>query len=349
MNPADLLGALKRTVEQLAAFNELAKALTSTLEVREVLQLVMAKTSEMLRPTNWSLLLLDEKTGQLYFEIVVGVGADRLKEMRISPGEGIAGRVFQTGQPVRVDDVAKDPTFAPRFDEATDFKTSSVIAVPLQSRGRVLGVMELVNGPGMPPFTTDDLQSVIAIADYAAIAIENARNFQRVQELTLIDEHTGLYNARHLRQLVPAEVERSRRFHHPISLVFLDLDRFKQVNDTYGHLVGSAVLAEVGELLTECIRGVDYAFRYGGDEFALVLIETGADGARGVAERVRDSFRDREFMKSRGLALKLTASIGVATFPDDGEDAESLIRAADEAMYRVKAAGRNGVQAGRNR
>ncbi|MFL5320909.1 MAG: diguanylate cyclase [Myxococcaceae bacterium] len=344
MNPSDLLGALKRTVEQLAAFNEIAKALTSTLEVREVLQLVMAKVSEMLRPTNWSLLLLDEKTGQLYFEIVVGVGADRLRQMKIAPGEGIAGRVFQSGQPVRVDDVSKDPSFSPRFDQATDFVTASVIAVPLQCRGRVLGVMELVNGPGLPQFTTEDLQAVIAIADYAAIAIENARNFSRVQELTITDEHTGLFNSRHLRALLPAEVERSKRFNHPVSLLFIDLDRFKQVNDTYGHLVGSALLAEVGELLRSCIRGVDYAFRYGGDEFAMLLIETDSGGAKAVGERVRDAFRGHSFLKPHGHELKLTASIGVATYPQDGEEAEDLIRAADQAMYRVKNAGRDGVQ-----
>lgn len=347
MNANDLLGALKRTVEQLAAFNELAKALTSTLEVREVLQLVMSKTSEMLRPTNWSLMLLDEQSGQLYFEIAVGVGSDALKGMRISPGEGIAGHVFKTGLPIRVDDVSRDPRFSRRFDEATDFTTSSVIAVPLQSRGRVLGVMELVNGPGMPQFTNDDLQAVVAIADYAAIAIENARNFQRVQELTITDEHTGLYNARHLRSLLPAEVERSKRFQHPLSLVFLDLDRFKQVNDTHGHLVGSALLMEVGEVLRTCIRGVDFAFRYGGDEFALLLIETDAVGAAAVGERVREAIRSHAFQQSRGLSLKLTASIGVATCPDVGDEVDALIRAADEAMYRVKAAGRDGVQSAR--
>lgn len=343
MNPADLLGALKRTVEQLAAFNEIAKALTSTLEVREVLYLVMQKVSEILRPTNWSLLLLDEKTDQLYFEIAVGPNAERLKNMRIGPHEGIAGRAFKSGQPVRVDDVTKDPGFTRRFDEATDFKTASLLAVPLQCRGRMLGVIELVNGEGMPPFTDEDVQAVVAIADYAAIAIENARNFSRVQELTITDEHTGLFNARHLRQLLPAEVERSRRFQHSLSLLFIDLDRFKQVNDTYGHLVGSALLSEVGELLRTQIRGVDFAFRYGGDEFAIMLIETDADGARLAAERVRDAFRSKVFLKNHGQSLKLTASIGIATFPVDADEADDLIAAADRAMYRVKEAGRDGV------
>ncbi|MHB8875234.1 MAG: GGDEF domain-containing protein [Myxococcaceae bacterium] len=342
MNAADLLAGMKRTVEQLAAFNEIAKALTSTLEVREVLGLVMQKVSELMRPNNWSLVLQDE-TGQLYFEICVGEGSEKLKDMRIRPGEGIVGTVFQTGTPRRVEDVEADPAFARRFDDASAFRTKSVLAVPLRSKGRTLGVIELVNGANARAFTEDDLSIVGGIADYAAIAIENARNFKRVQELTISDEHTGLFNARHLRSLLDMEVARASRFHHPLSLIFLDLDGFKQVNDTHGHLVGSALLREVGELLSAAIRGVDFAFRYGGDEFAVLLIETDAAAARVIGERVRDRFRERTFPGGAGLEIGLTASVGVATFPDDAGTAVELLGAADRAMYRVKAQGRNEV------
>src|SRR4051794_35020533 len=116
MNPADLLGAMKRTVEQLAAFNDIAKALTSTLEVREVLEVVMQKVTEQLRPSNWSLLLLDERTERLYFEITVGEGAEQLKALTLAPGEGVAGAVFESGEPQIVHDVREDPTFSARFD-----------------------------------------------------------------------------------------------------------------------------------------------------------------------------------------------------------------------------------------
>ncbi|MBX5481794.1 MAG: sensor domain-containing diguanylate cyclase [Myxococcaceae bacterium] len=343
MNPTDLLSAMKRTVEQVAAFNELAKALTSTLDVHQVLQLVMQKVSELLRPTNWSLLLFDEKTGELYFEIAVGARAERLKSARLLPGEGIAGAVFQSGEPRRVDDVRSDPAFAGRFDEVSAFETRSVMAVPLRVRGRSLGVIELVNGPEVPPFTDEDLQTLQGIAEFAAIAIDNARNFQAVQELTISDEHTGLFNARHLRALLEDEVERADRFGHPLSLIFLDLDHFKQVNDTWGHLVGSALLREVGELLSACIRGVDSAFRYGGDEFAVLLIETDAQSARAVAERIRDRFRATTFHGGRGLKIRVTASIGYASMPDHARSPTALLEAADRAMYQVKAHGRDGV------
>lgn len=344
MNPADLLSAMKRTVEQLAAFNEMAKALTSTLELREVLALVMQKVSSLLLPRNWSLILQDERTGKLYFEIAVGEGAGVLKGLQLNPGEGIAGAVFSSGVARLVHDVGGDPSFSPRFDEASAFHTRSILAVPLLSRGHVLGVIELVNGPTDPPFSNDDLTTLTAIADYAAIAIENARNFRRVQELTITDEHTGCYNARHLRALLDTEVKRSARFRHPLSLVFLDLDHFKSVNDRHGHLMGSATLKEVGDLLIGIGRnGLDAVFRYGGDEFAILLVETDQDGAALIAQRVCEAFRGRSFLQEHGLDVRVTASVGVATFPDHATSALDLIRSADFAMYGAKARGRDAI------
>ena len=347
MKANDLLSAMKRTVEQIAAFNEIAKALTSTLELRTVLELVMQKVSELLRPSNWSLLLVDEQSGDLYFEIAVGPGAQALKGLRIKPGEGIAGTVFLTGEPRRLTEARKDPRFSHRFDEASHFHTESLLAVPLRSRGKSLGVIELVNGPGSPSFSDDDLQAVQAVADFAAIAIDNARNFQRVQELTLIDEHTGLYNARHLRGLLEQEATRALRFGHPLSLLFLDLARFKEVNDTHGHMAGSALLQEVGGMLRECIRQVDSAFRFGGDEFAVLLLETDLQQARVVADRIRDRFRQRRFLGDRGLSIGLTASIGLACLPHHAGSGAALLEAADRAMYAAKAEGRNDVRVAR--
>jgi diguanylate cyclase (GGDEF)-like protein len=344
MKPADLLSAMKRTVEQLAAYNEMAKALTSTLELREVLALVMQKVSSLLQPRNWSLILQDERTGKLYFEIAVGDGAEVLKGLQLNPGEGIAGAVFSSGVARLVHDVGGDPSFAPRFDEASAFHTRSILAVPLLARGRVLGIIELVNGPTDPPFTNEDLTTLTAIADYAAIAIENARNFRRVQELTITDEHTGCYNARHLRALLDHEVKRAARFRHPLSLVFLDLDHFKSINDSHGHLMGSAALREVGDMLMSLGRqNLDAVFRYGGDEFAVLLVETDLDGAATIGQRICESFRGRSFLADQGLAVRLTASVGVATFPDHAMSALDLIRAADFAMYAAKARGRDGL------
>lgn len=343
MRATDLLAALRRTVEQLAAFNELAKALTSTLESREVLGLVMQKVSALLRPANWSLLLHDESSDTLYFEIAVGVGADRLHQQRIAVGEGIAGTAFRTAKPRLVDDVRSAPDFSPRFDALTEFRTGSVLAVPLVFRGRALGVIELVNGEGDPRFGEEDLAAVMAIADFAAIAIQNARDFQRVQELTLVDEHTGLGNVRSLRRQLDAEVTRARSLGHPLSLLFLDLDHFKLVNDSHGHLVGSALLREVGGLLSAELRPVDAAFRYGGDEFAVMLVEVDAREAVQTGERILEKFRAHRFGRAVALDLRVTASVGVAACPEHASHATELIEAADRAMYLVKARGRDGL------
>jgi diguanylate cyclase (GGDEF)-like protein len=338
----DVYENLRKTGKQLMLFNEIAKALTSTLEPNEVLRMIMQQVSSLIQPSSWSLLLEDSRTGNLYFEIAVGAGADRLKGLRLHPSEGIAGQAFTTGEVQVVHNVKSSPMHARRFDQISETETQNVVAIPLKVRGRVLGVLEMVNGL-TPQTKLEDLQALRAIADYAAIAMENARNFQRVQELIIKDEHTGLYNVRHLRALLEQEVARAARFDRPISLVFIDLDRFKAINDEHGHMYGSELLGEVGDVLLNSIRKIDAAFRYGGDEFALLLVETRVQGALTLARRIRDRFHEREFLKRHKLHVKLTASFGVATFPDHASSAADLLHAADQAMYRAKALGRDEV------
>ncbi len=344
MEAKDLLRELKRTVDELAAFNEIGKTLTSTLDIREVMRMIMQKVSELLKPQNWSLLLVDEKKKDLYFEIAVGEGAEKLRELRIQMGEGIAGWVAREGETLVVKDVHSDPRFADRFDAVAHFHTHAVLAVPLRSKGRTLGVIEVINGLSGQEFGEDDVRTLASIADYAAIALENARNFQRIEELTVLDDHTGLYNSRYLYRQLEVESVRARRFGHPLSIVFLDLDRFKHVNDTYGHQLGSLLLREVGKVLLSTLRTVDIATRYGGDEFVVLLPETDLKQSRLAAERLRQALVDRYFLKEEGLAVRLTASFGVATLPDDGSSADELMRKADMAMYQVKEGGRDGVR-----
>jgi len=343
MESRDLLPELERSVRELQAFNEIGRTLASTLELHEVLALIMEKVSIVLRPGHWSLLLLDEARAELVFEIVVGEGAERLKPMRLPLDEGIAGHVARSGEPLLLADARADSRFATRFDEASGLVTGSVLAAPLLARGRVLGVIELVNPRGAHPFDEDDLRTLRALSDYAAIAIDNARAYERIRELTLRDDHTGLFNARHLWQQLASEVERSKRTGRPFSLVFLDLDRFKAVNDRHGHQVGSAVLKEVGELVRQRVRPGDVPVRYGGDEFVVLLPETGPAEALGLAERLRQAVNAAVFLRERGLAVQVTASFGLASFPGDGGSAEELLQRADAAMYQVKETTRDGI------
>src|SRR5262249_28605217 len=153
------------------------------------------------------------------------------------------------------------------FDEKSSFHTRSILCVPLISKARVLGVIELVNGAKDGPFSEEDLRTLRTVAEFASIAVENAQNFAKVEELTIIDDHTGLFNSRHLKRMLDTEVVRATRFGHPVSVIFFDLDRFKQINDRRGHQSGSRALYEVGQLLLRTLRQTDVAVRYGGDEF----------------------------------------------------------------------------------
>ena len=341
----EIQGLLARRNEELETLVEIGKALTSCLDLREILGVIMEKVGQLLRPKTWSLLLVDERTGDLTFEIAVSPAAERLKDIRLRKGEGIAGWVALHGEPLLIPNVARDERFAPEVDTAVRFNTRSIVCVPLKSKNRILGVIELVNSLEESRFSEADLKILSTIADYAAIAIENARYVERVRELVVTDDLTGLYNSRYLLDLLDYEIERARRYGYPVSLVFLDLDFFKDVNDTYGHLVGSRLLGEVGRLIRGQIRKADVAIRYGGDEFVVVLPNTPKDGAVTMATHLRTRLKDHYFLEDEGYRIRLTASFGVATFPDDAETKLALIRMADRAMYRVKDSTRDGVQA----
>jgi diguanylate cyclase (GGDEF)-like protein len=272
----------------------------------------------------------------------VGEKSEALKDVRLKVGEGIAGWVAKHGEPVISDDVDHDPRFSRRADEATKMETRSLIAVPLRSRLRVLGVIQLVN-VDRAQFRDQEIFFLRALCDYAAIAIENARWVEKIQELTITDDCTGLFNARHLYKTLETEVYRSARFAYEFSVLFIDLDHFKQVNDTHGHLIGSKLLAEIGYLVKAQLRLIDFAFRYGGDEFVVLLPQTGKDQALVVAKRLQEAMRASTFCRDEGLNLNVRASIGLATYPHDARDAHDVIRQADEMMYLVKNTTRDNI------
>jgi len=334
--------ARNRQDQEVTIFHDVAKALTSSLDLDSILQTIMEKMAEYFRPDNWSLLMVDEQRNELYFAIAVGTAAEALKNVRLKVGEGIAGWVAKHGERLVVPDVYTDPRFAKRIDEMTRWETRSIICVPLRSKHSVLGVIQLVN-VDMKHFSDQEEFFLQSLCDYAAIAIENARSVEKIQELTITDDCTGLYNARHLYKTLEAEVYRSARFGHEFSVIFIDLDHFKSVNDTHGHLVGSKLLAEVGYLIKSHLRLIDYAFRYGGDEFVILLPQTSKEAALIVARRLLEVMRVSEFMATEGLKLNVRCSMGLATYPEDAKSAHEIIRQADEMMYSVKNTTRDNI------
>ena len=331
-----------RQTQELHIFHDVAKALTSSLDLDSILQTIMEKMAEYFQPDTWSLLMVDEQKNELYFAIAVGSAAEALKNVRLKVGEGIAGYVAKYGEKLVVPDVRADKRFAKRIDKVTQWETQSIICIPLRAKLRVLGVIQLVN-VDMAHFGHEEQFFLQALCDYAAIAIENARSVEKIQELTITDDCTGLYNARHLYKTLETEVYRSARFGYEFSVIFIDLDHFKQVNDTHGHLVGSKLLAEIGYLVKAQLRLIDFAFRYGGDEFVVLLPQTPKDAALVVARRLRDSLRSSIFCKEEGLNLNVRASIGLATYPHDAKTPHDIIRQADEMMYMVKNSTRDNI------
>lgn len=330
----------------LLACLEVGKLLTSTLDLREILQLIVDRVSDLIAAENWSILLRNETSGELTFEIVAGVEESLLKGISLARGEGIAGYVAETGNSILVPDVATDPRFSRRADEKTGFLTQSIACLPLQAHGEVVGVIEVVNVRDFEAFRERDLPVLKILADYAAIAIQNARLFSRIEELSITDEYTGLHNARYLYQVLDELLERAAAAGTRVGVVFVDMDNFKKIVDSYGHLLGTRALREVGETMLACLEPRDHLFKYGGDEFVLVLPGRGKDEARSFVEGLCQAVREAVFLKSEGEGVHISASFGVAVYPTDADSQRELLMAADRALYRVKRTTKNAVAVG---
>jgi diguanylate cyclase (GGDEF)-like protein len=335
---------LERRNEELASMVEIGKALTSSLEINDILETIMKQVERLIKPKAWSLLLVDKNSGDLTFEIAVSSVADQLKGLILKRGEGIAGWVALHGQPLLIPDVSKDERFAVHIDKKSSFTTRSIVCVPMKIKDQVLGVIELINSFEELDFDESDITLVSAIADFAAIALDNARNYERISELVITDDLTGLFNSRHFGQLIDSELNRSKRYAENIALVFLDLDHFKRINDEHGHLVGSRILGEFGKMIGKHIRSSDKGARYGGDEFAIILPHTGKEQAVKMAENLLDIMKKTIFKSDDNKLIPLTASFGVAAYPNDADSRADLIKTADIAMYAAKEAGRAGVR-----
>lgn len=322
---------------------EIARALASPNEIQEVLEQIMYQVSRLLNPKAWSLLLRDEISGELEFAVVISDVADSLKGTRLPRGHGVAGWVAEHGESLIIPDVHNDARFAAEFDRKLSFTTRSIACVPVKSHDTVYGVIELINSLDDGFFSDADEQILTTIADFAGIAISNARSVEKIKQLVITDDLTGLYNSRYFFEQIEYEVERSKRYHSPLSLVFFDLDHFKSVNDNHGHLTGSRLLSEVGAIVQRNIRKADKAARYGGDEFVIILPHTDKAGSKRFAEKLLKELRQTKFFSNSGVHLSVSGSFGVAAFPDDSSSATELISAADEAMYRAKESGRNAV------
>lgn len=317
----------------------MVEAVNSSLEPTEIAQQAVEQIVGWLPAPCVAIVSCDD-TGQLT------VLAERgLVEGMGSAVFGLAAWIIKAG-PGRTDafisaDLSRDR-------RVRDDLAATAIALPLISRRKRIGAVVVVDP--VPSATEPHLprglfRALRQLTDPAAAAIHNALQLKRALELSVTDDLTRLYNSRYLNQVLRHETKRAARSGRPLSLLFIDLDGFKSINDTHGHLCGSRALVEAAAVIRSSARETDVVSRFGGDEFALVLPDTGADGAYAVGERIRDRIAAHVFLAADRLNVRLTVSVGLATFPDVANSSEQLIQAADGAMYRVKRMGKNGIRA----
>src|SRR5438876_1755 len=326
--------ALRSRVERREALVDIIRAVSATLEPDKIAELLVDRAATWIPAPCWAVVSSD-LSGQL------SVLADRGLMPDMGPAVyAIAGWVMQRGDEFVTADLRRD-------DRVQDQSVATVIAFPLSCRGRRVGaIIGLDRAPSSrdPQLAPTVLRAVRVLLEPASIALDNALLLKRAEALSVTDDLTHLYNSRYMNQVLRRETKRASRSGRPLSLLFIDLDGFKSINDTHGHLAGSRALVEAAAVIRGSARETDVVSRFGGDEFALILPDTGGDGAHAVGERIRERLAAHSFLAGDGLDIHLTASVGVATLPDAAASAEELVQAADKAMYRVKESGKNGIQ-----
>ena len=352
---------LENFLERHKAYYPYSGEIDIDVFLREVLQ----KANEFVPSEAGSILLDDPLTksnedrmeNELVFIATFGADAETRLSRRINARVGIAGHVYSTGVTYMTEDVMDDPYFFPKFDNVDGFRAKSALCVPIRIESAVCGVLELINRTGPQTFQEKDRRLLEIFADYAAISIQNLLDARRAYEVAKRDGLTGLFNERYLHLRLTQELSRISRDGGDLSLIFLDLDYLKSVNDRHGHLAGSQVLREVGYVLKRTVTDERATLtRYGGDEFVLILPGHTLGEGLEVAEAVRHAIRTTTFVprpygfNNPALNLQgvITASLGVSSIRASATPAASveqqkneILRAADSALYKAKEHGKD--------
>jgi diguanylate cyclase (GGDEF)-like protein len=327
--------ALRGRIERRDALLDIVRAVNTTLEPPKIAETIVERAATWVPAPCWAVVSSD-LSGEL------SVLADRGLTPDMGPAVyAIATWVMARGADFVTADLRQDPRVQDPF-------VGAVMAFPLSCRGRRVGAVVGLDRQASarePRLAPSMLRQVRVLLEPASVALDNALILKRAEALSVTDDLTHLYNSRYLNLVLRRETKRASRNGRPLSLLFIDLDGFKAINDTHGHLFGSRALVEAAAVIRGSARETDVVARFGGDEFALVLPDTGGDGAFAVGERIRDRVAAHKFLAGDGLDIHLTVSVGVATLPDVAASADELMQAADKAMYRVKDAGKNGIQA----
>ncbi len=343
----DLLNRLEDQIHRARVLGELIHLSSSALRLEDVLERVVAKSTEILGDTAFIVLKADET---LRLEAAFSTAQDRLIRMLVmvinSSPETVMrkflGDVLEGGKPVLISNLQQTTAPPAMQDFVEKYGLSSVIATPIRTKERVLGAF--VSFSVAPRILGQaDLESAAGLADFTAIVVENARLFAEVQRSATTDALTGVFNTRFFHEVLSREAARAQRYSTALSLLMIDVDSFKMINDTFGHLVGDKVLTEIGQILQKTVRNTDIVFRCGGDEFGVVLPGTSAEGALHVAEKILQRVQAGPILQTMGYTGSITVSIGVSDY-QRGSHFETLVADADQALYTAKRAGKSCIR-----
>ncbi len=243
--------------------------------------------------------------------------------------------VCELDEPIHIRDITKHKDFIPLSEN-----TKSAMMFPVNSHGQIKGVL-IVESDILNQFTERDLQTLSTVAHSVAMALENAELHKQTKELSIIDDLTGAYNYRYFIRKLQEEKLRASRYNLPLSIIMVDIDWFKKINDSYGHETGNIVLQKLAEVIQKCIRDVDIFVRYGGEEFVVILPQTPQQEAVVIGNRIREQVEMTKIDAGKHSLLKITVSVGLSSFPENGKPQEELVTIADEALYQAKDEGRN--------
>lgn len=334
---------LEKKMNNLSVLYDVSKALNFTNNFKSTLLMILDKSRAAVNAQKGSIMLLNEETKLL--ELIVVRGIDELTDKRINDseietskirlGEGVAGKVAQSKELMVIANARNDE----RFMASDSSNVANIICLPLIVEDKCIGVMNITNKSTGEEFSSEDIELLTMLAGQVAVTINNANLYN----LAITDGLTQCFIKRYFDQLLHDEMTRARRYQRPLSVVMLDIDHFKAVNDTYGHQQGDLVLAEAGQIIRTSIREMDSPARYGGEEFVILMPETEGAQTLAMAERIRQLIESHEFTGISGTPIRVTVSIGIAMFPRNAASEEGLIRRADMALYKSKEEGRNRI------
>ncbi len=331
---------MEDTIEDLGKLFETFKSIASVLNLDELLSLILSLTIKELNMDGGCIFLDVEETLTLKAQQGVDIKKDKAA---LEICQGLAQETKRQKKLLHVD------SNSGKFSEMLrKRKLSEAFSAPLKNNNKFIGTISLLTELKTKDSKEAEKQENIltSLAGHASICIENSLIYKKVEHLSTVDDLTQLYNSRYFFQALEREITHAKRYGTPLSLIFIDLDRFKSINDTYGHLMGSQTLKEIGGIIMETTRIPDIACRYGGDEYTLILPGTNNHGAVNTANRIRKRISSHTFLPAEGINLKVTASFGVATFPSQAKTIKELIEKADKALYKVKEQNGNMVISG---